>query len=234
MSISLHPVTLSLLLAAAMAVPSMEGKAETVYSTDFESFAVGQTFTDKDVAGWTGNHDAPGTIVQISGAAHHSGKQALHQVDMDDKNMPVATYNLGKTLSSGEVSVAVLSSSTVRIEGLDNAGQKNFSIVHEYYATAGASVWQVREGDKVVKFVPDTESGFDPKGWNVVSFVFDEGKKSFSLKINGRTAMTVAAGEADSIHWSLAQLAIKTGWWSGAGEQLDAYYDDLSISTPTP
>lgn len=237
-------VKAALLVASLLAAGSPVIAAddlEVIYSTGFEP----PDYSPKDQLPqerffdrWYGSGDGGSCVVKITAEEAHEGSQSLMMEDRTDKDTPFAGRNMPEMLTKAEVSVAVKLAAADTSYRLDfrNGDDVTFMVIHGWNPEWNESGLIVRTEktrghaapEDFIKGVPDSEIGYDPTEWNVISCRFDDKTKTFSLSVNGKEVLKL--DKEDRVDWKFNRLYLATGYGTGDTPNLKAWYDDLTIS----
>lgn len=230
------------ILAASIVVSSFPvfgaDDLPVIYSTGFEA----PDYSPKDQLPderffdrWWGSGDGGSCIVKITEEVAHEGTQSLMMEDRTNTGIPFVGRNLPEMITDAEVSLAVKLAAPDTAWGIDFRSDDtlNFMIVHTWNPEWNECGLVVRGGkastpEEVIKGIPDSEIGYDPTEWNVMSYRFDDKTKTFSLSVNGKVVLKVE--KDDRVDWKFNRIRIGTGWGSGDSPRLKAWFDDLTIA----
>ncbi len=224
------------LIAASLPVLAADD-LPVVYQTGFEA----PDFTPKDQLKeerffdrWYGSGDGGSCLVRITEEDAHSGTQSLMLEDRTDKDTPFAGRNMPEMFFAGQVTVAVKTvapDTSYRID-FRNDDALTFMVVHGWSQelnAMGFSVVTNKGGtQQIIKTVADSEIGYTPTEWNVLSCRFDDKTKTFSLSVNDKVALSIE--NAADVDWKFNRLYLATGYVSGDSPSLKAWFDDLVIA----
>lgn len=237
LSSTFHAAILVTSLTAACLPVLAADDLPVVYQTGFEA----PDFTPKDQLKeerffdrWYGSGDGGSCLVRITEEDAHSGTQSLMLEDRTDKDTPFAGHTMPETLSAAEVTVAVktvVAGTAYRID-FRNDDAVSFMIVHGWSQelnSMGFFVVTNKGGtQQIIKTVADSEIGYNPTEWNVISCRFDDKTKTFALSINGKVALSME--NAAEVDWKFNRLYLATGYLAGNSPDLKAWFDDLVIA----
>lgn len=234
---SFHAAILVTSLTAACLPVRAADDLPVVYQTSFEA----PDFTPKDQLKeerffdrWYGSGDGGSCLVRITEEEAHSGTQSLMCEDRTDKDTPFAGRNMPEMFFAGQVTVAVKTVAADTAYRIDfrNDDALTFMVVHGWIQelkAQGFSVVANKGGtQQTIKTVEDSEIGYNPTEWNVISCRFDDKTKTFALSVNGKVALSI---ENDAeVDWKFNRLYLATGYVSGDSPSLKAWFDDLVIA----
>lgn len=233
------------ILAASLVVSSFPAfgadDLPVIYSTGFEQ----PDYTPKDQLKderffdrWWGSGDGGSCIVKITTEEAHEGVQSLMMEDRTNTGIPFVGRNMPETITNAEISVAVKMAAPDTAWGMDfrNADAINFMVFHTWNPEWNECGFIVRTEktmghvtpEDFIKGIPDSEIGYNPTEWNLLTYRFDDKTKTFSLSVNGKVVLTIE--KDDRVDWKFNLLRLTVGWGAGNAPQLKAWFDDLTIA----
>lgn len=233
-------ILVSGLLAASLPCLAADD-LNVIYSTGFEK----PDYTPKDQLKderffdrWYGSGDGGSCIVKITDEEAHEGAQSLMMEDRTSTGVPFVGRNMSEMITNAEVSVAVklVAPDTAWRMDFRNDEAITFLVAHGWNPEWNEGGLFVRTEKNMghatpedfIKGIPDSEIGYNPTEWNVISCRFDDKTKTFSLSVNGKVVLTIE--KDDRVDWKFNRFYLATGWGSGDTPQLKAWFDDLVIA----